>query len=115
MHANECRHKILIQRRSTALDSFGQRTSTWDTVATTKASIRPAGRSMERISGSQMTGTLTHTIATRYQSVFGLPIGMAAMRIVFDDRIINIVSARILEEKNKWVVFDCIEGSLDGE
>lgn len=115
MHSNECRHSIQIQRRSTTLDSYGQQITTWETIATTKASIRAAGRSTEKVSANQITATLTHSIATRYQSAFGLPIGMSAMRIIFNTRVINIVSARILEEKNQWVVFDCVEGSLDGQ
>ena len=115
MHSNECRHTIQIQRRSTSLDAYGQQSTAWDVVATTKASIRAAGRSSERLLGNQVTGALTHTIATRYQAVFGSPISMAAMRIVFNNRVINIVSARILNEKNQWVIFDCVEGSLDGQ
>ena len=115
MHANECRHTIKIQQKSVSLDDYGQQVNTWTTLATTKASIRAARRSEEKVSGNQMTGTLTHTIATRYQAALSSPVAMAAMRILFDGRIINVISARILEEKNRWVVFDCIEGSLDGQ
>lgn len=115
MHANECRHTIQIQKKSVTLDAYGQQVNAWATLATTKASIRAAGRSVEKMSGNQMTEMLTHTIATRYQIAFGLPAEMSAMRIVFNGRIIGIVSARILEEKNLWVVFDCVEGSLDGQ
>jgi SPP1 family predicted phage head-tail adaptor len=114
MHANECRHTIQIQQKSVSLDDYGQQVNTWTTLVTTKASIRPARRSEEKVSGGQVMGSLTHTIATRYQSDLGLPIDMAAMRILFNSRVINIVSARILEEKNRWIVFDCIEGSIDG-
>lgn len=114
MHANECRHTIRIEKKSVSLDAYGQQVNTWTTLVTTKASIRPAGGSSEKVSGGQMTSALTHTIATRYQAVLGAPVAIAALRIVFNERIINIVSARILEEKNHWIVFDCIEGSLDG-
>lgn len=114
MHANECRHTIQIQNKSVSLDAYGQQVNTWTTLVTTKASIRPA-RGSEKVSGNQVTGSLTHTIATRYQSALGAPIAMAAMRILFNGRVINILSARILEEKNQWIVFDCVEGSLDGQ
>ncbi len=114
MHANECRHTIQIQKKSVSLDDYGQQVNTWTTFVTTKASIRPA-KAQERMQGSQMTASLTHTIATRYQAVLGAPIAMAAMRILFNGRVINILSARILEEKNQWIVFDCVEGSLDGQ
>jgi len=114
MHANECRHTIQIQNKSVSLDAYGQQVNTWATVGKTKASIRPAGSSSEKVSGGQMTSALTHTIATRYQAVLGAPIGMAAMRILFNGRVINILSARILDEKNQWIVFNCVEGSLDG-
>lgn len=115
MHSNECRHTIQIQQKSVSLDAYGQQANTWTTLATTKASIRPAGRLSEKVMGGQITAALTHTIATRYQTALGEPIGLAAMRILFNGRVINILSARILEEKNQWVVFDCIEGSLDGQ
>ena len=115
MHANECRHTIQIQKKSVSLDAYGQQVNAWTTLVTTKASIRPTGRSQERIQGGQMTATLSHTIATRYQAVFGSPIEMAAYRILFDGRIVGVMSVRILEEKNQWVVFDCLEGSLDGQ
>jgi len=115
MHANECRHTIQIQQKSVSLDAYGQQVNTWTTLVTTKASIRPAGRLSEKVIGSQVTASLTHTIATRYQADLGSPIAMAAMRILFNGRIINILSARILEEKNQWIVFDCIEASLDGQ
>ena len=115
MHANECRHTIQIQKKSVSLDAYGQQVNTWTTLVTTKASIRPAGRLTEKIMGGQMTASLTHTIATRFQAVLGSPIEMAAMRILFNGRVINILSARILEEKNQWIVFDCVEASLDGQ
>lgn len=115
MHANECRHTIQIQNKSVSLDAYGQQVNTWTTLVTTKASIRAAGRSSEKVSGGQITSSLTHTIATRYQAALGEPIAMAAMRILFNGRVINILSARILEEKNQWIVFDCVEGSLDGQ
>ena len=115
MHANECRHTTQIQNKSVSLDAYGQQVNTWTTLVTTKASIRAAGRSSEKVSGGQITSSLTHTIATRYQAALGEPIAMAAMRILFNGRVINILSARILEEKNQWIVFDCVEGSLDGQ
>ena len=115
MHANECRHTIQIQNKSVSLDAYGQQVNTWTTLVTTKASIRAAGRSSEKVSGGQITSSLTHTIATRYQAALGEPIAMAAMRILFNGRVINILSARILEEKNQWIVFECVEGSLDGQ
>ena len=115
MHANECRHTIQIQNKSVSLDAYGQQVNTWTTLVTTKASIRAAGRSSEKVSGGQITSSLTHTIATRYQAALGEPIAMAAMRILFNGRVINILSTRILEEKNQWIVFDCVEGSLDGQ
>lgn len=115
MHANECRHTIQIQNKSVSLDAYGQQVNTWTTLVTTKASIRAAGRSSEKVSSGQITSSLTHTIATRYQAALGEPIAMAAMRILFNGRVINILSARIIEENNQWIVFDCVEGSLDGQ
>lgn len=115
MPVKQCRSPIQIQKKSVSLDAYGQQVNVWVTIADTMANIRPASKSLERMQGNQMTGTLTHTILTHYQTIFGNPIEMAGLRILFNSRVIGIVSARILEEKNLWVVFDCIEGTLDGQ
>ena len=114
MFAAQLRHKISIQKRSSTLDSYGQQPDTWTEVAAVRADIRPARRSDERLAGKQMGTGLTHTIAVRYQAALTPPLETSAWRIVFDGRIIGIVSGRILNEASRWIVFDCIEGSLDG-
>lgn len=114
MHGNELRRKISIQKRSTTLDDYGQQIDVWTEVVSTMASMRAARRSLEREAGMQVGGSLTHTIATRYQAVLTPPLEVAAWRIVYNGRIIGIISARILEEKDKWIVFDCLEGSMNG-
>ena len=114
MHANECRHLITIQRRSAALDSYGQKVNTWETVATTRANIRPVG-GREKVSGMEMMAKLTHTIAVRYQAVLIPPLEASTWRILFGSRVLNIINSRNLEEKNRWIVFECDEGSRDGE
>lgn len=114
MHANKCRHLITIQRRSATLDDYGQKVSAWSTVATTRANIRPVG-GREKVSGMEMMATLTHTVAVRYQAALVPPLEASTWRIMFGTRILNIITSRNLEEKNRWIVFECEEGSLDGE
>lgn len=114
MHANECRHLISIQRRSTTKDDYGQNVNTWATVSTTRASIRPKG-GLEAVAGREMQAKLSHTVAVRYQATLVPPLEASTWRILFGTRILNIITSRNLEEKNRWIVFECDEGSRDGE
>jgi head-tail adaptor len=47
------------------------------------------------------------------------PIDVAAMRISYPTpagvRLLNITAARDLDEERRFIVFDCTEGSLDGQ
>lgn len=114
MHANQLIHPIAIQSRSSVQDSYGQQIDEWSTVAEVRSYIRPIG-GRERLAGMQIGSTLTHTVGVRYQSVLAPPLDVGSWRVKFGDRLLNITSARILEEKNKWIILDCIEGSENGQ
>lgn len=114
MHAGQLRHTITIQSRSATKDDYGQKVNTWATVATTRADIRPlSGR--EKVSGMEMAVKLTHTVAVRYQAALVPPLEASTWRVLFGSRVLNIIASRNLEEKNRWIVLECEEGSLDGE
>ncbi len=114
MFAGQLRHTITIQRRTSTLDDYGQKVNTWSTVATTRANIRPVG-GKEQKAGMEMMAKLTHTVAVRYQSALVPPLEASTWRVMFGTRVLNIVNSRNLEEKNRWIIFECEEGSRDGE
>lgn len=114
MFAGQLRHPITVQSRTSTLDDYGQKVNTWSTVAATRADIRPVG-GREQVAGMEMRVKLTHTVAVRYQSALVPPLDASTWRILFGTRVLNIVNSRNLEEKNRWIIFECEEGSRDGE
>jgi head-tail adaptor len=69
----------------------------------------------ESVGALSVNSSLTHTIAVRYKPAFGLPHSMASYRVHFGERVFNIESVRNLEERNRWVILNCIECSADGQ
>lgn len=113
--AGALRHRINIQSRSSTLDSYGHEINTWtDVLANVPASVEPISGN-EKLRAPASASQLSHRVTVRYHSEFSDPASMAAWRIVFGARIFNISSVRILDEKNAWVVIDCIEGSINGQ
>ncbi len=114
MRSYQLRHKIRIQRRTRSLDPYGQHHECWVDYLSVRAQIRPvSGR--ESVGALSVNPSLTHTIAVRYKPAFGLPLLMASYRVHFGGRVFNIESVRNLEERNRWVILNCIEGSADGQ
>jgi SPP1 family predicted phage head-tail adaptor len=114
MRSYQLRHKIRIQRRTRSLDPYGQPQESWEDYLSVRAHIRPVS-GKESAGGLSVNPSLTHTIAVRYKPAFGLPLMMASNRVRFGERVFNIESVRNLEERNRWVILNCIEGSVDGQ
>ena len=116
MFAGQFLNTITIQARSTLLDGFGQESVSWVDLVTVYANIRPTARLMpERVAAMQTVPDLTHTVAVRYQASL-LPLVQAtSWRIVYGSRIFNIFHARLIDEANRFIVFECREGTYDGQ
>ena len=114
MRSYQLRHKVRIQRRTRSLDPYGQSQESWEDYLSVRAHIRPVS-GKESAGGLSVNPSLTHTIAVRYKPTFGLPLMMASNRVRFGERVFNIESVRNLEERNRWVILNCIEGSADGQ
>lgn len=114
MRSYQLRHKIRIQRRARSLDPYGQPHEIWADYLSVRAHIRPIS-GKESVGALSVNPSLTHTIAVRYKPAFGLPHSMASYRVHFGERVFNIESVRNLEERNRWVILNCIEGSADGQ
>ena len=107
-------HRVTVQSRTTTTDAYGQQLDTWSDLATVWANIKPIG-GRERLRAMAMESTLTHTVMVRYRAAFTPPILMGARRIAYQGRIFNIVAARDVDEGRTHIIFDCTEGSLDGQ
>ena len=106
--------RITIQTRSATLDDYGQQIDSWSDLATLWANIKPiSGR--EKLKAGQVDSILTHTVAVRYNVSLTPPRVVDAWRIVYNGRYFNITSSMDLNEDRKYIIFDCTEGSIDGQ
>lgn len=114
--------RITIQRRSATKDDYGQQLDAWSEVATVWANVKPkvkpsGGR--EELRAMAIEPELTYTVVVRYTASLLPPIAAAAMRISYQTptgtRLLNITAARDLDEERRFIIFDCTEGSLDGQ
>ena len=106
--------RITLQSRSATLDSYGQEIDSWTDVATVWANVKPVG-GREKLRSMQVDSLLTHTVAIRYGARFMPPRTVDAWRISYNSRLFNIVAAMDLDEERKYIIFDCVEGSIDGQ
>lgn len=107
------RHRIMLQRRSGALDAFGQPVNDWVDVDMIWADIRPvSGR--EQLRKFVPGWELTHTVLIRYDRRFMPLNSLVTWRILFDDRIFSISSPLDFDERKKFVILECIENGPDG-
>jgi len=113
MKAGQLDKRVTIQRRSGTLDAYGQPVAGWADVATVWANVRPIG-TVERLRSMELRTSISHTIAVRYQPVLAHPVESGAWRILYAGRILAVTGSRDLEEAGRWIVFDCVEGPVDG-
>jgi len=113
MASGKLHHRIKIQKRNRTLDMYGQRQDSWEDYLSVRANVRPVS-GMEKIASMSVAASLTHTILVRYRNEFRFPLKVASMRVLFDERVFDIDSVRNLEERNRWAVLNCVEGSFDG-
>lgn len=117
MDIGRLNHRITVQRRSATLDGYGQELNAWTNIATVWANVKPlkSQREKEELRSFAVESELTHTVAVRYRASFMPPKTVDAYRIVYNNRIFNIFGARDLDEDRQYIIFDCTEGSLDGQ
>jgi SPP1 family predicted phage head-tail adaptor len=113
MRAGDLRHRITFQTRSTGQDAIGGQALPWSDVTTVWADVSPlSGR--EIMAAQAIQSELTHMISVRYQSQFSDPKVMAAMRIMYGNRIFNIHASIDVDERHKTIEISCGEGLNDG-
>jgi SPP1 family predicted phage head-tail adaptor len=108
MRIGKLRHKITIQEYSAARDSFGAETEGWNDKASVFASITPIS-GKEYFASQQLNAEVTTKITIRYLE--GIT---PKMRVVFGDRIFEIVSVLNFEERNVELNLMCKESVPNG-
>lgn len=110
--------RVTFQRRSSTLDDYGQQLDAFTDVATVWANVEPLG-GREKMMAMAMDSQLTHRVSVRYNTALLPPIEVAALRIQYPTptgvRLFNITSAKDSYENRKHIIFECVEGSLDGQ
>lgn len=98
------RHKIEIRELQEVEDEYGGQVSTWVTVWTKKAFVKPVS-GYERLRSAQLQASQTHVVYMRWFD--GLT---AKHQIKFGDRLFQIRFPKNVEERNRWLEVTCDEG-----
>jgi len=105
--------RIILQRPSTAQDTYGGPVRTWTDLGTFWAEIQPlSGRELE--SAQRMASEVSHQIVVRYQAIFADTRQVAGYRAVYRSRIFNIHAALNEDESNVLITLLASEGLDDG-
>ncbi|KKL69242.1 hypothetical protein LCGC14_2116930 [marine sediment metagenome] len=103
VEAGKLRHKIDIQKFTTAKDSYGEDIKTWASYHKTYSKIEPL-RGKEYFDTQQIVPEVDNKITIRYKS------GIApTMRIVWGSRTYEIRSVTNLDERNIMLEFLAVE------
>jgi SPP1 family predicted phage head-tail adaptor len=108
MRAGELKHRIDIQEPAAEVqDSAGQVISGFETVITLLASIEQLS-ARERFVEAQRLATATHRIVVRYTPALDLL--NASWRVLFGERVFQILGHSNVKERNRDVELLCEEG-----
>lgn len=103
MDAGLMRHKIHIQELRGTPNAYGEIVSTWETVATVRASINPlSGRDF--IAALQEQAEVTHKVTIRYNQAV-----KASMRVQYGERVLDILHVIDTWEKHHEMTLMCKE------
>lgn len=103
MRAGELRHRVTIQEASETVTSAGERSKTWNDVATVWAAIEPlTGR--ERWQAQQVMATATHRVRMRYRGDVDVE-----NRLVYGSRVLDILQVINPDERGRELVIICAE------
>ena len=95
MRAGELRHRLTFQKKVRTRDSFKEMVETWEDFVTVWGSIKPlAGK--RYFEASQLTAEVTGEVRIRYRSDI-----LSTMRIIFEDKTLEIVSLVNIQERNR--------------
>ena len=103
MPAGQYRHRVELQSATDVQNTLGEPAPTWATDATVWAAIKPIS-GQERVQAQQLAAEVTHLIRTRYGATV-----TADMRIVFGERVFEILSHINVGERNKELEIMCKE------
>lgn len=108
MLAGKLRKRVSIQSKSTSQDSFGQQVISWTNVLTSvSAEVLPLF-AYEKTGQGQASAV--HQVTVRYNAALANPVAVAAMRVVYGSRILDVTGSINMDERNREMVLTCTEG-----
>lgn len=96
------RHRVTIETPAATLTPDGHSTG-WSVVGSIFANVRPM-RGKEIFYQEQASEAITHKVEIRYR-----PDISARNRLIFEDRVLNIVSTLNVDERNDMIELTCAE------
>lgn len=103
IRAGLLRHQVTLQRPRTSGDAFGEERAEWEDVVELRAAITPVSGT-EQMAAAQLAATVTHQVTTRYW-----PGITPRMRLLYGQRVLNIVSVVDVDERRRELRMDCAE------
>lgn len=100
------RYPITIESPSTTQDSFGQPTNTWNTVASTWASIKAVTSKEVYALGAGFTAQVSHKVTVRYNAALCIEAGF---RILYRNRIFQVQTVSDPDEQRVELNLMCLE------
>jgi SPP1 family predicted phage head-tail adaptor len=101
MRISDLRRRVVIQSRSSTLDTWGQQVNTWVDQLTNCPAFIEALDGRERLAAMQISSEISHRITVRYSSLFAVPADVGAWRVTYSGRIFNIHAAMNPDERNR--------------
>lgn len=109
MRAGLLRHRIIVEKKSSTANTFGERTVSWTSNRGAWASISPlVGNQL--FTAQQVQADITHKIRTRYMTLAASTvIRPGYCRVKYGDRIFTIRSVINPDERNIYLDMICSE------
>lgn len=104
LYAGKLRSSITVERAVSVADGQGGSSITWATYATIPAFVNPISGT-ERVYAMRLESTITHRIYIRYRDDL-----LTSDRITIGSRKFQIKAILNVEERNKWLEIDAVEG-----
>ena len=99
------RHRVIIQQPTVAYNSYGEPTTTWSTLATVWASIKPIwGMESKNAEADQLQSTVMHDIRVRFREDV-----TPLMRITYSTRTFDIEMVTDPDGRRELLQLQCRE------
>lgn len=103
MRSGRLRHRVTIQQPVAAVNGYGERITTWSTVATVWGAVEPL-RGREFFDAEQVQAEISHRVVLRYRSGIS-----STMRLLHLSRVLHIQQVIDVDERHRELQLMCRE------